>query len=190
MMVQLSVHQGWTVGSIEDAALMVHRCRLQLARGVDDRGGRVAVDGSRGVTHVAHHPRGRRTCPVASHVHAVFLLLLLIVCCIPDVHAVVWRKPWIGHSRLLSSRGAVVVPRHTALSQHAGVARVTGLLGLLLHRLLLRHLDRGAVVLLVLMRMLHPAIAQIRDIRICKIRTHAMAMCVWLLRPVTRALLV
>ena len=64
-----------------------------------------------------------------------------------------------------------------ALAEHGGIARVGGLLGLLWNRLLLllRHLDGRTVVLLVLMRMLHPAIAQIRDVRVGEIRTHAMA---------------
>ena len=186
------VDEGRTVGPVEDAALVVDRRRLELAGGVDDRGAGVAVDRRRRVAHVAHQAGGRGARPVAGHVHAVLLLLLLIVGGVPDVHAVVGREPGVGHAGLLARGGAVVVARHAArLPQHARVAGVARLLGLLLHRLLLLgHLDGGAVVLLVLVRMLDPAIAQIRDVRIREVRTHAMAMAVWLLRPVTRALVV
>lgn len=150
------------------------------------------VDRGRGVTHVADHPRVWGVRPVAGHVHAV-LLLLLVVGRVPNVHAVVGRESRVGHAGLVPRGGgrAVVLARY-ALAQHARVAGIGGLLGLLLHRLLLlRYLYRGAVVLLVLVRMLNPAIAKIWDVRIRKVRTHAMAMSVWLLgRPVTSALLV
>lgn len=192
LVVHLGVDQGRTVGAVEDAALVVDRGRLELAGRVDDGRGGVTVDRGRGVPHVADHPRVGGVRPVAGHVHAV-LLLLLVVGRVPDVHAVVGREARVGHARLLTrGRGRPVVVARYALAKHARVAGIRGLLGLLLHRLLLlRDLNGRAVVLLVLVRMLDPAISQIWDVRIRKIRTHAMAMSVWLLRrPVTSALLV
>lgn len=100
------------------------------------------------------------------------ILLLLIVSCISDVHSVVRWKPRVWHT-LLSSGCTVVVTRY-ALPEHTRVARIGALLRLLLHALtLLWHLYRSPIVLLVLMGMFNPAIAQVRDIRIREIRTHA-----------------
>ena len=207
LVVHRRVDEGRTVGTVQNAALVVDRRRLELARGVDDRcGGGVSVDGriDRSVSHVADHTGRRRARPVAGHVHAV-LLLLLVVGRVTYVHAVIGWKSGIGHARLLTGGGvavATVVSRHAALAQHARIAWIRGLLGLLLlhSRLaLLRHLHSCSIVLMLLVRMVDPAVTQIRDVRVRKVRTHAMVtvrvmlmLVRWLLlRPVyARTLLV
>lgn len=131
----------------------------------------MSVRGRR-VPHVTHAGAGGRR-PVAAHaVDAAVLLLVLIIGRVPHVHPIVGRKPRIRHI-LLAAGGPIVVPGDS-LTEETGVARVRGLLGLLLNRLrLLGHLDGGTVVLLMLMRVFHPAITQVRDVRIREVRTHA-----------------
>lgn len=171
LVVHLRLDQRRAVRSIEHATLVIDRGRLKLATRVHDRGGRMPVRGRR-VPHVAHAGAGRRR-PVPTHpVHAPVVLLVLIIRRVTHVHPIVGRKPRIRHI-LLTARRPIMVAGH-ALAQEAGVARVAGLLGLLLHRLrLLGHLDGRTVVLLMLMRVFHPAITQVRDVRIREVRTHA-----------------
>lgn len=171
LVVHLGLDQRRAVRAVEHATLMIDRGRLELATRVDNRSGRMSVRGRR-VPHVTHAGAGGRR-PVAAHaVDAAVLLLVLIIGRVPHVHPIVGRKPRIRHI-LLAAGGPIVVPGDS-LTEETGVARVRGLLGLLLNRLrLLGHLDGGTVVLLMLMRVFHPAITQVRDVRIREVRTHA-----------------
>lgn len=120
------------------------------------------------------HTGARRRRPVTGHaVHTSVLLLMLIVRRVSHVDSIVRGKPRIRHILLSCPRSAIVVPGHS-LTQQTRIARIAGLLRLLLNRLrLLWHLYGRTVVLLMLMRMFHPAITQVRDVRIREVRTHA-----------------
>lgn len=171
LMVHLGLDERRAVRSIEHATLMIDRGRLKLATRVDNRSGRMSVR-RRCVSHVAHTRAGGRR-PVTTHsVHAAVLLLMLIIGRVSHVHPIVRRKPRIRHI-LLGARCPIMMARYS-LTQEAGIAWVPGLLRLLLNRLrLLGHLDGGTVVLLMLMRVFHPSITQVRDVRIREVRTHA-----------------
>lgn len=172
LMVHLGLDERRAVRPVEHAALVIDRGRLELAARVDDRRGRMPVRGRR-VPHVPH-AGARRGRPVSPHPvdAAAVLLLMLVVGRAPHVHTIVRREPGVRHV-LLATSGAIVVAGHT-LPEETRVTRIRGLLRLLLHRLrLLGHLDGGTVVLLMLMRVFHPAITQVRDVRIREVRTHA-----------------